>query len=59
MSYLMPKPSLKKNSSGTILTLDGRIRGFIPFSRGIIPKVNVTARLEFELAYCCGPGKGH
>ena len=25
--------------------------GFIPFPKGICPKVNVIARLEFEFAY--------
>ena len=29
----------------------GRIRGFYTFPKGIYPKVNVIARLEFELAY--------
>ena len=29
----------------------GRIRALIPFPRGICLKVNVIARLEFELAY--------
>ena len=45
----MPKPSFK--SSGTILPIAGRIREFIPFPRIFCPKVNVIARLEFELAY--------
>ena len=32
--YLMPKPFSLKNSSGMIvLTMAGRIRGFIPFLR--------------------------
>ena len=29
----------------------GAIRRFLPFFWGISPKVNVIARLEFELAY--------
>ena len=47
----MPKPLSLKNSSGTISPIAGRITGFIPFPRGICPKVNVIARLEYELAY--------
>ena len=31
--YLMPKPFSEKNSSGTILPIAGRIRGFISFPR--------------------------
>ena len=34
LSYLMPKPFSSKNSSGTIYTIAGRIRGFIPFPVG-------------------------
>ena len=44
--YLMPKPFSWKNSCGTIEPVAGRIRGHVPF-----PKVNVIARLEYELAY--------
>ena len=51
VGYLMPNPSFKKNSSCTIWPITGRIRGFIPFTKGICPKVNVIARLQFELAY--------
>ena len=47
----MPKHSFKKYISCTILPIAGRIRGFIPFPRGIYPNVNVIARLVFELAY--------
>ena len=47
----MPKPFSKKNSSGTIQLIAGGIRGFIPFPKGICPKVNVIARLVYELAY--------
>ena len=43
LGYLMPKPFSYKNSSGTISPIAGRIRGFT--------KVNVIARLEYELAY--------
>ena len=51
VGYLMTKLFSSKNSSGTILPITGRIRGFIPFPKGICPKVNVTARLEYERAY--------
>ena len=40
-----------KNSSGTIQPIAGRIRGSNTFPKGICPKVNVIARLEYELAY--------
>ena len=47
MGYLSPKPSFKK-----ILILKfGGIRGFIFFPKGISPKTNITARLEFDLAH--------
>ena len=48
--YLMPKPSFKKNGSGTIQPIARRIRGFIPFPRVFCLKVNVIALLEFRLA---------
>ena len=41
----------KKNSSGTIQPIAGRISGVHTFPKGICPKVNVIARLVFELAY--------
>ena len=50
----IPKSPWHKNSSGTILPMvggGGGIRRFIPFPKGISPKVNVVARQEFELTY--------
>ena len=47
MGYLVPKPSLWKNSSGTG---EGEIR-FLTFSKGISLKVIVIAWLEFELTF--------
>ena len=47
----MPKPSLKKNSSGTIRTIDGGDIRVHTFPKGTSPKVNVIERLKFELAY--------
>ena len=44
-------PSFKKDSSDAIQPIAWRIRGFMPFSRSICPKVNVIVRQEFELAY--------
>ena len=44
VGYLMPKPFSEKNSSGE----DKEVH---TFPKGICPKVNVIARLEFELAY--------
>ena len=49
--YLMPKLSLSKNSSGTIQPTATDIRESISFPNGICPKVNVIARLEFQLAH--------
>ena len=48
----MPKPSLQKNISGTIhpIARDGD-KGVHIFLNGISLKVNVIARLKFELAY--------
>ena len=40
-----------KNNSDTIKTITGCIRGFMPFPRGISPKVNVIARMRLELTY--------
>ena len=51
LGYLTPKPFSQKNSSGTIQPIAGRIRGFILFPKGISLKVNVIARLEYELVY--------
>ena len=51
VGYLMPKPFSKKNSSGTILTHSWEDKGVHTFPKGICPKVNIIARLEYELAY--------
>ena len=51
VGYLMPKPFSEKNRSGTTYPIAGRIRVFISFPKGICPKVNVIAWLEYELAY--------
>ena len=51
VDYLMPKPSLWKTAVILFKSLLEEIRAFIPFSRGISPKVNVIARLAFELVY--------
>ena len=42
----MAKQTFKKN-----LTHIWEDKGFIPFLKGICPKVNMISRLEFELAY--------
>ena len=52
MSYLVPKQSLKKNSCGTIQLIAGEIVSLHNFPNCICLKVNIIARLEFELAYC-------
>ena len=51
VGYLMPKPSFEKNRSGTIQPIAERIRGLILFPRAFARKMNVIARLEFELGY--------
>ena len=47
LGYLMPKPF----SSKTYLTHSWEDKGVHTFPKGICPKVNVIARLEYELAY--------
>ena len=47
VGHLMPKPFSKKNSSGTIW----EDKGVHTFPKGICPKVNVIAQLEYKLAY--------
>ena len=47
VGYLMPNPFSSKNSSGTIW----EDKGVHTFPKGICPKVNVIARLKYELAY--------
>ena len=46
MGYLMPRPSLQNNSSGTIQPIAWAYKEFHIFPKGISPKVNVIARLE-------------
>ena len=45
VGYLMPKPFSK------YLTHSWEDKGVHTFPKGIYPKVNVIARLEYELAY--------
>ena len=47
LGYLMPKPFSYKN----YLTHCWEDKGIYTFPNGICPKVNVIARLEYELAY--------
>ena len=47
----MPKPLSEKNSSGYYLTHSWKDKGVHNFPKGICPKGNVTAWLEYELAY--------
>ena len=47
----MPKLFTLKNSSGAYLTHSWEDKGVHTFPMGICPKVNVIARLEYELAY--------
>ena len=51
VGYLMPKPFSEKNIRGTFLTHRWEYKGVHTFPKGICPKVNVIARLGFELAY--------
>ena len=46
---LMPKPSWAKNSSDTIYPIADEDKEVHTFPHGICPKVNVIARLGFEL----------
>ena len=48
VGYLMPKSPFEKNSSGNIYPI---AMGFHSIPKGICPKINVIARLEFELTY--------
>ena len=43
VGYLMPEPSLQKDSSGTILPKPARIKKFIPFPKDTSQKVNIIA----------------
>ena len=52
LEYLMPKPSLQKNSSDTIQPIvGGGGKEVHTFPRGICTKVNLIAQLEFQLVY--------
>ena len=51
MDHLMPKASFQKNSSEAIKTRNWRVKGIHTFPKGISPKVNVIAWVEFELVY--------
>ena len=52
VGYLMQKPSLKKNISGTIYTIDEEKKGEdFRFPKGINPKENVIEWLEFEVGF--------
>ena len=52
LSRLVASPRLKNLVRPTILPIaGGRIRGVHTFPKGIWPKVNVIARLEYETAY--------
>ena len=50
VGYLMLKISSKK-SSCTVQHIAVEDKGFRTFTKGITPKVNVTALVELELAY--------
>ena len=47
----MPRSSLEKNSRGIIQPIAGRNKKVHTFPEGICMTVNVSARLEMELAY--------
>ena len=51
VGYLIPEPFFKKNCRSTIKPIDGGDKAVHAFPKCICPKVNVIARLEFELAY--------
>ena len=51
LGYLMPKAFSEKNRIGYYLTRSWKDKGVHTFPKGICPKVNVIARLEYELAY--------
>ena len=48
VGYLMPKPSLKKNRSDTVLPLNGGDKGVHTFHEGIISKVNLIGFVLFD-----------
>ena len=47
----MLKPSLKKGSWDSIQPIAGEDKEVYTFPKGLSPKVNMIAPLEFELAY--------
>ena len=51
VGYLLPKPFLWKNSCSTTYLISGVGKEIPTFPKSISPKMNVIARLEFELAY--------
>ena len=53
VGYLMPKPSFffLEEQQWYYVTHSCEDKGVHTFPKGICPKVKVTARLEFELAY--------
>ena len=51
LGYLMPKPLLREEQQWYYLTHSWEDKGVHTFPKGICPKVNVVARLEYELAY--------
>ena len=51
MGYLIPKPSLQKNSSNTIWPIAGGNKGVHTFLKDICSKVNSLPLLDFEHAY--------
>ena len=50
VDYLMLRPVLQKNRGDSIKLLVWVLREFNTFLEGFSPNVNITARLEFELA---------
>ena len=51
MGNSIEKPTLWKNSSDAIKPIAGGDKGIHASRKGICPKVNVIARLEFEFTY--------
>ena len=51
MRYLMPKPPLTKNRSGTIKPIAGEDKKFFIFPNGISLKVKIIEQLEFEITF--------
>ena len=51
LSYLMPNPSLLKNSSGSISSTVGRDKEVHAFPKGTSSNVNILAWFKFKLVY--------